>query len=136
MLSCHLCLLISCYSLVFCLLSFDCSFSLTAWYQYIFYLPPIIVMHDGSCQISCNWLILTPYFNMPAHQSIMLQIIMLSLALPVTLNWRCASLKWWTLAREARVPISAVFWLIRLGFEPPTFHYLSECFTHQATETW
>jgi len=26
------------YSLVFCLLSFDCSFCLTAWYLYIFYL--------------------------------------------------------------------------------------------------
>jgi len=37
MLSCHLCLLISCYGLVFCLLSFDCSFCLTAWYLYIFY---------------------------------------------------------------------------------------------------
>jgi len=28
---------ISCCSLVFCLLSFDCSFCLTAWYLYIFY---------------------------------------------------------------------------------------------------
>jgi len=36
-LSCHLCLLVSCYGLVFCLLSFDCSFCLTTWYLYIFY---------------------------------------------------------------------------------------------------
>jgi len=34
MLSCHLCLLISCYSLVFCLLRFDCYFCLIAWYLY------------------------------------------------------------------------------------------------------
>jgi len=34
MLSCHLCLLISCYSLVFWILSFDCSFCLIAWYLY------------------------------------------------------------------------------------------------------
>jgi len=37
MLSCHLCLLISCYSVVFCFFSFDCSFCLTAWYLHIFY---------------------------------------------------------------------------------------------------
>jgi len=36
MLSCRLCLLISCDSLVFCLLSFDCSFCLIAWYLFIF----------------------------------------------------------------------------------------------------
>jgi len=34
MLSCHLCL-ISCYSLVFWILGFDCSFSLIAWYLYV-----------------------------------------------------------------------------------------------------
>jgi len=38
MLSCHLCLLILCYSLVFCLLSFDYSFCLIAWYLYMFLL--------------------------------------------------------------------------------------------------
>jgi len=32
--SCHLCLLISCYSLAFWILSFDCSFCLTARYLY------------------------------------------------------------------------------------------------------
>jgi len=37
MLSCHLCLLISCYSLVFWILSFDCSFCLVAWFLYILF---------------------------------------------------------------------------------------------------
>jgi len=37
MLSCYLCLLISCDSLVFWILSFDCSFCLIAWYRYIIY---------------------------------------------------------------------------------------------------
>jgi len=37
MLSCHLCLLISCYSLVYCVLSFDCSFCLSAWYLYFLF---------------------------------------------------------------------------------------------------
>jgi len=36
MLSCHLCLLVSCYSFVFCLLSFDCSVCFTASYTYLY----------------------------------------------------------------------------------------------------
>jgi len=34
MLSCHLCLLVSCDDLVFWILSFDCTFCLIAWYLY------------------------------------------------------------------------------------------------------
>jgi len=37
MLSCHLCLLISGDSLVFLILSFDCSFCLIAWYLYFYF---------------------------------------------------------------------------------------------------
>jgi len=37
-----LCLLISCYSLVFWILSFDCSFCLIAWYLY-FLLTEIVM---------------------------------------------------------------------------------------------
>jgi len=36
MLSCHLCLLISCECVVFRILSFDCSYCLLVWYLYIF----------------------------------------------------------------------------------------------------
>jgi len=36
MLSCHLCLVISCNFLVFWSLSFDCSLCLIAWYLYVF----------------------------------------------------------------------------------------------------
>jgi len=63
MLSCHLCLLISCYSLVFCLLSFDCSFCLAAWYIYIFFtylllfLIVICIIHINLMYIHNNELI-------------------------------------------------------------------------------
>jgi len=43
MLSCHLFLLILCDSLVFWILSCDCTFCLIAWYLYMFY------FNNGKC---------------------------------------------------------------------------------------
>jgi len=53
-LSCHLCFLISCYSLVFCLLSFDCSFCLTTWYLYILYLSNLVSQYLRENKIKTN----------------------------------------------------------------------------------
>jgi len=52
MLSCHLCLLISCYSLVCLILSFDCSFCLIVWYLYLLPCYPLNSLHIfGICHI-------------------------------------------------------------------------------------
>jgi len=43
MLSCHLCLLVSCYSLVFWILGFGCSFCLITWCLYFLLMKIVYV---------------------------------------------------------------------------------------------
>jgi len=42
-------------------------------------------MYNNDCQICCIWTRLKPGFNVPVHQSTMLQINVIPH--PVTLNW-------------------------------------------------
>jgi len=55
MLSCHLCLLISCDSLVFWILSFDCSFCLIAWYLYFLLYNIARDNKQSNNYISCHF---------------------------------------------------------------------------------
>jgi len=55
MLFCHLCLLISCYSLVFWILSFECFFCLIAWYLY-FYLGFEVELYHFVTEVAYQYL--------------------------------------------------------------------------------
>jgi len=58
MLSYHVCLLISCYSLVFWNLCFDCSFYLIAWYIYVLLLQNKQPEHMHVIEVViCNMLV-------------------------------------------------------------------------------
>jgi len=54
MLFCHLCLLISYYSLVFCILSFACSFCLTAWYIYFLLISDLFLVDLSDNKKCCS----------------------------------------------------------------------------------
>jgi len=82
MLSFHLCFLIPCDSLVFRILSFDCSFCLIAWYLYIFtflinhYVMVLPVMEINKISTFQNFELVVHYF---AHKSIFSPFLLMTL---------------------------------------------------------